>query len=158
GERRVLRAMAGRVEGAEAHVAELELPSVVEGLVVVLGVGVAVDMDGGSGRRGEPAVAGDVVGVVVGLENVLDVDARVAGQLEVLGDLEARVHHRADAGVLVAHEVRRAAEVVVDDLPEDHMRSIIRRSNPEWTRTEHPTSASPTCPATRSSRTTPRSA
>ena len=52
--------------------AELELPAVLERLVVVLGAGRAVDVDGRAGGRGQPPVARDVVGVVVGLEDVLD--------------------------------------------------------------------------------------
>ena len=52
--------------------AELELPAVVERLVVVVGLGEAVDVDGRAGGGRQAAVAGDVVGVVVGLEDVLD--------------------------------------------------------------------------------------
>ena len=65
-------------------------------------------------------MAADVVGVVVGLEHVLDLHALVAREVQVVVDLEARVDHRGDAGVLVAHQVRGAAQVVVGDLPEDH--------------------------------------
>ena len=79
-----------------------------------------MDVDRRAGRRGEPAVARDVVGVVVGLEDVLDAHAHVAGQLEVLVDLEARVHHGRDPGVLVPDQVGGTAEVVVRDLAEDH--------------------------------------
>ena len=55
--------------------AELELPAVVERLVVVVGRRLAVDVDRRAGGRGEPAVPGDVVGVVVRLEDVLDAHA-----------------------------------------------------------------------------------
>ena len=47
-------------------------------------------------------------------------DAEVARQAQVLVDLQPRVDDRRDAGVLVADQVRGAAEVVVDDLAEDH--------------------------------------
>ena len=57
-------------------------------------------------------------GVVVRLEDVVDVDVEVARELEVLVDLEARVDHGRDAGV--PDQVRGAAEVVVGDLAEDH--------------------------------------
>ena len=73
-----------------------------------------------AGRRREPPVAGDVVGVVVGLEDVLDRDAQVAGEAQVLADVQPRVDDRRDARVLVADQVRRAAEILVGDLPEDH--------------------------------------
>ena len=99
---------------------ELELPAVVERLVVVVGRGVAVHVDRRAGRGREPAVARHVVGVVVRLEDVLDVDAEVAREMQVLLDLELRVDHRRDAGVLVADEVRRTPEVVVGDLAKDH--------------------------------------
>ena len=69
----------------------------------------------------------DVVGVVVGLDHVLDVRAGIARELEVLGDLEARVDDGGDAGVLVSDQIGRAAEVVVYELPEDHRASIIQR-------------------------------
>ena len=79
-----------------------------------------MDVDRGAGGRGQPAVPRDVVRVVVGLEHVVDRDTEVARELEVLADLEAGVDHRGHAGVVVANEVGGAAEVVVDDLPEDH--------------------------------------
>ncbi len=52
--------------------------------------------------------------------------AHVARELEVLVDLEARVDDRGDAGLLVADQVGGAAEVVVDDLAEDHQRLPFR--------------------------------
>ena len=114
----VARACAAR---ARRRRAELPALAVVERLVVVVGVGVAVDVDRRAGGRGQPAVAGDVVGVVVGLEDVLDAHAHVARELEVLVDLEARVDDGGDARVLVADQVGGAAEVVVGDLAEDHV-------------------------------------
>ena len=72
-------------------------------------------------------MTGDVVGVVVGLEDVVDAHAEIARELEVLVDLEARIDHGRRAGRVVADEVRRAAEIVVRDLAEDHLRPIISR-------------------------------
>src|SRR5215218_8408476 len=86
-----------------------------------------MDMDGGAGRGREAAVAGDVVGVVVGLEYVVDAHAEIAGELEVIVDLEPRVDHCCRAGRVVADEVRGAAEIVVRDLAEDHLPPIISR-------------------------------
>ena len=116
----MLGTVAGRVQRAHAQRSELELPAVLERLVVVLGIGVAVDVDRRAGRRGEAAVPGDVVGVVVRLEDVLDLHAHVAREREVLVDVELRVDDGGNAGVLVADQVGRAAEVVVGDLAEDH--------------------------------------
>ena len=123
-ERAVLGAVARRVQRAHAQRAELELPAVVERLVVVVGRRVAVDVDARAGGGDEPAVAGDVVGVVVGLEHVLDADAQVAGQPQVLVDVEPGVDDGGHAGLLVADQVARASEVVVGQLPEDHDRSF----------------------------------
>ena len=100
--------------------AELELPAVVEGLVLVVGAARAVDVDARARGGDQAAMAGDVVGVVVRLQHVLDAHAVVARELEVLVDLEARVDDGRDARVLVADQVRGAAEVVVGDLPEEH--------------------------------------
>src|ERR671916_1453819 len=61
-----------------------------------------------------------MVGVVVGLQDVLDADAEVAGEPQVLVDVELGVHDGGDAGVLVADEVAGATEVVVSELAEDH--------------------------------------
>ena len=44
----------------------------------------------------------------------------VAGEAQVLVDLDLRVDDGGDARVLVTDEVGRAAEVVVDELAEDH--------------------------------------
>ena len=46
--------------------------------------------------------------------------AHVAREREVVLDVELRVDHRGHAGVLVADQIGRAAEVVVGDLAEDH--------------------------------------
>ena len=80
----------------------------------------AVDVDLRAGCCGQAAVSRDVVGMVVRLEHVLDVDAEVAGDPQVLLDVELRVDNGRDASVLVTDEIRRAAEVVVGDLAEDH--------------------------------------
>ena len=93
----VLGPVAGGVQGAHHELSERELPAVVEGLVVVLGRRRAVDVDGRAGRGGQAPVPGDVVGVVVGLEHVLDAHAQVAGQAQVLVDVQARVDDRGDA-------------------------------------------------------------
>jgi hypothetical protein len=53
--------------------------------------------------------------------------AEIAGELEVVVDLEPRVDHGGRAGRVVADEVRGAAEIVVRDLAEDHLPAIISR-------------------------------
>ena len=104
-ERRVLGPVPGSVQRAHAHGSQRQLPAVVEGLVVVARLCFAVHVDRGAGRVGEPPVAGDVVGVVVRLEDVLDRHAHVARQVQVLVDVELRVHDRRQAGVLVPDQI-----------------------------------------------------
>jgi hypothetical protein len=80
GERGVLGPVARCVKRAHRDAAELELPPVVERLVVVVGRRLAVHMDRGARGRGEPTVPGDMVGVVVRLEDVLDAHSEKAGE------------------------------------------------------------------------------
>ena len=122
-ERGVLGAMPRRVQRPDRQVAELELPAVVERLVVVVGIGEAVDVDRRPRRGGEASVAGHVVGVVVGLEHVVDVHAQVAREAQVLVDVELRVDDRREPRVGVADQVARTPKIVVCQLAEDHRRA-----------------------------------
>src|SRR6185295_1290255 len=69
---------------------------------------------------GEAAVPGDVVGVVVGLEHILDPHPVQARQVQVGVDVPLRVDHNCDPGGGVADQVGGAAEVLVDDLSKEH--------------------------------------
>ena len=133
-ERGVLRPVAGGVDRADGDVAEPELPAVVEGLVLVVGRRLAVHVDRGPGGRCEAPVARDVVGVVVRLEDVLDVDTEEAGEAQVLVDVELGIDDRGDAGVLVADQIAGAAQVVMDQLAEDHPPTLRRRRATSATR------------------------
>ena len=94
----VLGPVAGRVDRLDARaLAQRQRPAVGEGLVRVLGLGQLVDVDRRAGRAGQAAVAGDVVGVVVGLEHVLDPHAVQAAEVQVGVDVPLRVDHRGDA-------------------------------------------------------------
>src|ERR687892_1765638 len=62
--------------------------------------------------------------MVVRLEDVLDMDAHVARQLEVLVDLEARVDDRGHADLLVPDQIGSTPQVVMDELTEDHVRTL----------------------------------
>ena len=119
-ERRVLRAVTGRVQRPHDDVAELQLPAVVEGLVLVVGLGQPVHVDRRARGGRQAPMAGDVVGVVVRLEDVLDADVHVPREAQVLVDLEAGIDDGGRSGAAVADEVRRAAEVVMGDLAKDH--------------------------------------
>ena len=76
------------------------------------------DVDRRAGRFGEPAAAGEVVGVVVRFQDVVDLEALLLGEPQVLLDLPFRVDDRTRAGV--GDHVGRAAEISVEDLPEVH--------------------------------------
>jgi len=84
-----------RVQRAHDDVAELELPAVAEGRVVVLGFGQTVDVDRRSRGDGEPAVARDMFGMRMGFEDVLDAYAHVAGHFEVDICVKARINDAA---------------------------------------------------------------
>ena len=70
------------------------------------------------GELGEPAVARDVVGVRVRLDDVHDAEAVAARELEVLVDRDRRVDH--DRLARVGDDVRGAAEICIDQLAEEH--------------------------------------
>jgi hypothetical protein len=117
----VLGPVAGRVDRLDRRaLAQLQGPAVAEGLVRVLGPGQLVDVDRRPRRPCQAAVAGDVVGVVVGLQHMLDPHPVQAGEVQVGVDVPLRVDHGGDAGGGVADQVGGAAEVLVDDLAEEH--------------------------------------
>ncbi len=127
----VLGPVARRVQGADDDVAELELPAVVERLVVVFGLGEAMDVDRRARREREAAMARDVVGVVVRLEDVLDSDTHVPCKVQIDIDLEARIDDRGDLSAVIADQIGRAAEIVVGDLAKEHAGNIQRPPTPD---------------------------
>ena len=120
GEGGVLGSVPGGVDRAYGDAAEFELPAIVERLVIVFRARFLMDVNRGARRDGQAPMPGDVVGMVMRLEDVLDVNARVASEAQVLVDLETRVHHGGHTSVLISDEVGGAAEVVVSDLPKEH--------------------------------------
>ena len=68
----------------------------------------------------EPPVPGDVIGVGVGLEHAHDADARFVSRFEVLLDRVRRVDQEGLPLAGVADQVGGAAEIVVDELAEQH--------------------------------------
>ena len=119
GEGRVLGAMAG-VCTAVTRRRRAPTCAVLEGLVVVGRRGQPVDVDAGARGRRQPPVARDVVGVVVGLEDVLDRDAEVPRELEVLVHLERGSTTAATPAFSSPTRYDAHPEVVVDELAEDH--------------------------------------
>ena len=119
----VLRPVAGRVEarGRATAPTATSSPSA-SGLVRVLGLRRRVHANRQAVLEREPAVAGDVVGVRVRLEHADDPDAVPLGLVEVLLDRVGRVDEERLARLLVSDEVGGAAEIVVDELAEEHVR------------------------------------
>jgi hypothetical protein len=110
----------GRVQDSDLHVAERDLLPVLERLVRVLRVRRRVNVDRDLVLQSEPPVAGDVVRVRVRLEDARDAHVALLGLPEIGLD---RVRGIDDHGLtrgLVADQVGRAAEIVVDELPKLH--------------------------------------
>src|SRR5579875_872137 len=127
GEAAVLRPVAGRVQGTDDHVAEHELAAVLERLVGERDAGGGVDPDREAVLEGEPAVTGDVVGVRVRLEHGDQPDPLPGRRLEERLDVVRGVDRDRDAGSLIADEVRRAAQIAVQELLEQHAATLAGR-------------------------------
>jgi hypothetical protein len=65
-----------------------------------------------------PAVAEDVVSVIVRLEHVLDEHTMQSAQPLIGVDAPLGIDNRGHSGGRVAHQVRAAPEVLVEDLAE----------------------------------------
>ena len=119
----MLGPVAGRVQDANAHVADADDVAVADRVERVLGLGERVDRGGNAVLEREPSVARDVVCVRVRLEHAHDPDAFLRRGFDVLLDRERGVDDHGFARRPVAEEVRAAAEVVVDELAKQHQRS-----------------------------------
>ena len=116
-----VRGVTGRVRDLEAHRADHDLVAVLHVLVLEDHARGAVNQDRRPHRLGQVAIAGDVVGVRVGLEDVRDLEALLAREPQVLVDPVAPgIHHDRLAGLATADEVAEAAGLLVDQLLEDH--------------------------------------
>ena len=122
------RAGARGVQAAQDDVADLDLVAVVERVEGVLASAAGWIETGMSCSSREPAVAGDVVSVRVRLQHAHDADTAAVRLREVLLDLVRRIDDDRRGRVLVADEVRRAAEIVVDELREDHAAKLAATS------------------------------
>ena len=120
GQAAVLRPVARRVDHAQRDRADRDLVAVLERVVRVVDPRGGVDADGDTVLEGEPAVAGDVVGVRVRLDGADDPKAAPLRLGEQWLDLERGVDERGDSRLLVADQVTRAPEIVVQELVEDH--------------------------------------
>ena len=105
---------------AERDRADLDLVAVAHRVVRIVDAGVGVHADRDAVLEREPAVPRDVVGVRVRLDRAHDPEAAPLGLLEHRLDRVRRIDDDGDAGLLVTDEVTRAAQVVVQELVEDH--------------------------------------
>ncbi len=116
----VLRTMPWRVDRPQDDLAQLQLEAVGQRVVRVLHVGRGVDRDRHALLECEPAVPGEMIGVRVGLDDADDLDSVPRRCGEYGRDRVRGIHDRRHAGLLVTDQVRRAPEVVVEELLEEH--------------------------------------
>ena len=115
----VLRPVARRVQDADAERADQHLLAVLDRIERVLRLGEWVHRNGHAVLERQPPVPGDVVGVGVRLQHPHDAEARALRLLQIRLDRVGGVYHGRLAAVLVADQVGRAAEIVVDALEKD---------------------------------------
>ena len=120
----VLGAVAGCVNTSQHDLTDLDLVAVGEGVVLVLRLRSEVNRDRDAVLESEPTVPRHVIGVGVRLEHAHDLDIAARRFREVLLDRECGIDDDGDTRVLVADEVRSAAEIVVDELGEDHAATV----------------------------------
>jgi hypothetical protein len=116
----VLGPVPGRVDRPQHRLAEHDLGPVLERFVRELGCRCGVDAHRDAVLEREAAVPRDVVGVGVRLEHADDLELVVAGRLDEPFDRVRRIDDDRGPGALVSDEVRGAAEIVVDELAEEH--------------------------------------
>ncbi len=119
-EAHVLRPVTRRVEHADKHLPDLDLGSVLERLVRVLGLGRRMNRHRYSVLERQASVSRQVIRVRVRDERANQPHLVALGGLEQATDREERVDNHRDARFLVPDQVRRAAEIVVQELPEKH--------------------------------------
>ena len=116
----MLRTVPGRVDRAQDDVSELDLGAVLQRIVLVRRLRSRVDRDRDAVLERETPVAREVVGMRVRLDRPHDPDLALRRLRQHRLDRIGRVDDRGDARILVADQVRRTAEVVVNELLEQH--------------------------------------
>ncbi len=116
----VLGPVPRRVNHVQPHAADVDRLPVGERFEGYAGSREGVDRDGHAVLEREAPVSGDVVRVRVGLQDADDPHVAPRRLLEVLLDRVCGVDDDGIAGFLVADQVGRAAEIVVDELREQH--------------------------------------
>jgi hypothetical protein len=116
----VLGPMAGRMDCLDLHLAQPQDPTVGEGLVTVLSVGKLVDVNRGAGRLGEPAVTGNMISVIMGLQHMLDSHAVQSRQPPIRANVPLRIDYGGNPGFAVGNKIGGASEILVDYLAKEH--------------------------------------
>ena len=126
GETAVLGPVSRCVQNANRDLAELELLTVLERVVVELGLGLRMNGNREAVLEGQAAVTRDVIGVGVRLEHAHQSRLLLLRLGQVLPDCVGRVDDDRRPRGLVSDQVGRAAEIVVDELAEEHERELNR--------------------------------
>jgi hypothetical protein len=108
------------MDDADPDVADDDLVPVGEGLVRVVGRRGRVDRDGQALLEREPPVTRDVVGVRVRLEHADEPRSQPLRLFQVGLDPVGGIDEDGRPGRLAPDEVRGAAEIVVQELLEEH--------------------------------------
>src|SRR5260221_14588333 len=116
----MLRPMARCVDGAQRDAADIHLATVLERLARVLDLRRRVDPHRQPKLECQATVPRDVVGVRVRLENRAKPNVTHLRLDEQWFDREGWIDDNGETGVFVADEIGGAAEIVVDELREDH--------------------------------------
>jgi hypothetical protein len=119
-ERGAVRRVAGRVEHGDLDVAQLERLAVGHADVRDDDRRRPVEEHGRPGEGREPARAGDVIRLDVGLEDVGDAQGLLRGRVDIGLDLMLWIHHSAGAHAPSAEEIAGAAGRGVEEMAEDH--------------------------------------
>ena len=121
----MLGPVAGCVNHADRDVAHAKLVPVLDRVERVLRLGQRMDADRQPVLEREPPVPGEMVGVRVRLEHPHDAYAQALRLLEIRLDRVRRVDDHRLAALLIADQIGRAAEILVDALMEDHCKTTV---------------------------------
>src|SRR5829696_4839814 len=114
----VLGAVAGSGDGDEAHASHLNYIAVGECLVLIFNARVFGDVEQRTGGLFKTSAAREVVGMVVGLQDVRDSKVVFFSDLKVVLYLPLRVYYRRLAAI--GYHVGGATQIFVKYLPKEH--------------------------------------
>jgi hypothetical protein len=111
------------VQDAQRDVAQADLASLLDGGVGEACSGSGMDVDSGARLLGQGLVAGDVIGVEMGLHDTRDREPLSTPERDVLVDaVPGGIDHRGLPTLSAPDQVREAARFLVDELLKDHVR------------------------------------